>query len=145
VTRIELPGEGESPTEEMNALATQDGSVSSSEAEMDEVLSRIDPDTEESEQYSARSETEGIVGNQLGEEGEQKEGDEEQPAARGDDFEKAISILQRAKVPKAVIDSLGEADAIAWANEQATIQSTTDEAYRRKAELERELRGQPRR
>ena len=144
---IDLPTEG--GEEDLAGLVIDTGSITSSEEEMDEVLSRIDPDTGEDDEPQ-REEARAVIDEQLGggeaasegTEGEAEGETDEQPEDRGTAFEKAVSVLQRAKVPKAVIDSLSEADAMAWADDQAKSQATTDETYRRNAELERQLKGE---
>ena len=105
---IDLPTEG--GEEDLAGLVIDTGSITSSEEEMDEVLSRIDPDTGEDDEPQ-REEARAVIDEQLGggeaasegTEGEAEGETDEQPEDRGTAFEKAVSVLQRAKVPKAVI------------------------------------------
>lgn len=138
----ELPGLGEAPEP---ALVAPEGTVTSSEEEMDAVLAEIDPITAEEAAEGAPGEEPASQEDAAGEVEKSEEGEEstERPSVdQAEALEKAHAVLKRGKVPQAVIDNLSTNDALKWAEDLAKIQSEGDETYRRMKELEGELSSQ---
>jgi hypothetical protein len=112
-----------------DVLVDLNDTVISSEADMDEVLSKLDPADDGSDE-GAVYEPDGTM--------ESKENEQPgEPASQSEDLAKATSILERGKVPKHILDNLSTADAIEWAKDMGKVQGDADEAYRRNAELEK--------